>query len=125
MAKLNNREAMRPWGVKFCGRVRNLWHLAHSTHETRIWATTRKLAQAAADAMTIGEASEWWGVTRFVATVADAPDGDLSIRWTDLFTSSKRGEYEFFHVPVVEVRDLDDEDLATIGARARVKDVPR
>jgi hypothetical protein len=124
MAKLNNREAMVPWGVTFCGTANNLPHF-ESTHRTRIWAETREMAETAACAMTAGGFHAWWGVTRFVATVADAPDGDLNIRWADLFTSSRRGEYEFFHVPVVEVRDLDDDDLATIGARARVKDVPR
>lgn len=125
MAKLNNRESMVPWGVTFCGKAGNLPHFAESTHRTRIWATTRKLAQAAAKAMVSGDFCSWWGVAGFVATVATEPDGDLSIWPTDLLTSSRRGEHEFFHVPVVEVRDLDDDDLATIGARARAKKDPR
>ena len=69
--------------------------------------------------------SGWWGVEGFSTTVADAPDGDLGIRGTDLLTSSRHGEYEFFRVPLVEACDLDDDDLATIGARARVKVDPR
>jgi hypothetical protein len=121
MAKLNNREAMVPWGVAFCGKAGNLPHFAQSTHETRIWATTRRLAQAAAKAMVAGDLCVLWGVAGFVSTVAAEPDGDLNIWPSDLLTSSKRGEHEFFYVPIVDFGCLDDDDLATIGARSRAK----
>lgn len=125
MAKLNNREAMVPWVVTFTKPHRGLGHFATTAHTTRIWATTHNLAEVAADSMVREPHDDCsWGVSGFTHTIATKPDADLTIRKSDLFTSSKRGFYQFTHVPIADFDCIDDDDLVAIGAHAPMKVKP-
>lgn len=120
MAKLNGREAMVPWRATFTKSPGSMEHFALTTHTTRIWATTQRLAEVACATMIYDPEYSHWGLRDFTDVLTEL-DPSLTIRKTDLFTSSKRGFYEFAHVPIADFDCIDDDDLATIGARARAK----
>jgi hypothetical protein len=115
---------MVPWVVTFTKSHRGLGHFAITTHTTRIWATTQRLCDVACAAMIYDPESAHWGLSGFTDVTSKLDADHMNIRKTDLFTSSKRGFYEFAHVPIVDFACIDDDDLTTIGARARAKVKP-